>query len=41
MDSIEEKENPHKGVSVLAMAMIAMQDPVGNEMLLRSLNHIL
>lgn len=37
----DEKAHEHKGLAVLGMAMIAMQDQIGSEMLLRSLNHIL
>jgi 26S proteasome regulatory subunit N1 len=37
----DEKAQEHKGLAVLGMAMIAMQDQIGSEMLLRSLNHIL
>ena len=41
MDTPDEKNTGYKGVAVISMAMIAMQDPIGSEMLLRSLNHIL
>ena len=41
LDTPEEKNSTYKGVAVLSMALIGMQDPIGNEMILRSLNHIL
>lgn len=40
-DHLEEKDAGHQAVAVLGIALIACSEDVGNEMALRSMNHLL
>ena len=41
VEHLEESKSQHQQVAVLSIALIASSEEIGNEMAMRSLNHIL
>ena len=41
VEHLEEAKTPHQQVAVISIALIASSEEIGNEMAMRSMNHIL